>query len=58
MLSKVLTLILLLANSSDLLAQSYAFITNQLDNNVAVIDLKTNQVIKSIAVKGKPVGVA
>jgi YVTN family beta-propeller protein len=41
-----------------ILAQPYAFITNQLDNNVAVIDLTTNQVIKTIPVQGKPVGVA
>jgi len=44
--------------SANVLAQSYAFITNQLDNKVAVIDLSSDELIKSITVKGKPVGVA
>ena len=35
-----------------------AFITNQLSNNVSVIDLKTYKVIKEIPVGSKPAGVA
>ena len=39
-------------------AEPYAFITNQLDNSVSVIETKTHKVIKTISVTGKPVGVA
>ena len=44
--------------SAQLFAAPYAFITNQLDNTVSVIDAQTHKVIKTIPVTGKPVGVA
>ena len=39
-------------------AGSFAFITNQLDNSVSVLDTGKKQVVETIAVSGKPAGVA
>jgi YVTN family beta-propeller protein len=41
-----------------LMAEPYAFITNQLDNSVSVIETHSQKVIKTVTVTGKPVGVA
>ena len=38
-------------------AQPYAYITNQGDNSVSVIDTNTNTVIQTIAVGHRPAGV-
>ena len=39
-------------------AESYAYITNQGDNSVSVINTNTNKVIQTIAVGHRPAGVA
>ncbi len=39
-------------------ARPYAFITNQIDDTVSVIDVEQRSVIEIIPVTGKPVGVA
>lgn len=39
-------------------ANPRAFITNQLDNSVSVIDTQSHRVIETIKVEGKPAGVA
>ena len=48
----------MLSNSGFVVAEPYAFITNQLDNSVSVIDTHSLKVIKEVSVKGKPAGVA
>jgi len=51
-------LLLLALCSSGVSAAPRAFITNQLDNSVSVIDTQNQQVIQTIKVEGKPAGVA
>ncbi len=54
----LLLIVVLLSHSGLVIAEPYAFITNQLDNSVSVIDTHSLKVIKELSVKGKPVGVA
>ena len=44
--------------SVPLAAEPFAYISNQLGDSVSVIDTKTRQVVDTIAVPGKPAGVA
>ncbi|MEY4718200.1 MAG: hypothetical protein RL563_818, partial [Pseudomonadota bacterium] len=44
----------LLSASSVLSATPHAFITNQLDNSVSVIDTEQRKVIETLKVTGKP----
>ncbi len=52
----VFVLCLTVANIS--YAKPYAFITNQLDNSVSVIDTAEQKVINTVKISGKPAGVA
>ena len=54
----VIVLLLLAGLPSLAVAASFAFISNQLDNNVSVIDTASNEVVETVTVTGKPVGVA
>ncbi|MGZ8911284.1 MAG: YncE family protein, partial [Methylococcaceae bacterium] len=44
--------------SAPLAAQPTAYISNQLDDSVSVIDTATGSVVETIAVPGKPAGIA
>ena len=43
---------------SPLAAAPFAYITNQLDDSVSIIDTKQGKVVDTISVHGKPAGVA